>query len=113
MHEMTITQSLVDIALEEAKKANAKKIVSVDVVLGEMSGAVDQCVELYFQLMTKDTIAEGAKLNFRKVPNRAKCRKCCNIFNIGDIFWKCDKCNSYEIEIISGKELYIESIEVD
>ncbi|MDD4874170.1 MAG: hydrogenase maturation nickel metallochaperone HypA [Dehalococcoidales bacterium] len=113
MHEMTITRSLVDITLEEAGKANATKVTSVSIVLGEMSGAVDQSVEFYFELMTRDTIAEGAKINFRKVPNRAKCRKCGNIFKPGGIFWECDKCHSMEMEIISGRELYVESIEVD
>jgi hydrogenase nickel incorporation protein HypA/HybF len=113
MHELAITRSLVDIALSEANKANAKKVTSVSIVLGEMSGAVDESVEFYFELMSKYTIAEGAKIKFRKVPNQAKCRKCGNIFKPEDIFWECDKCHSMEMEMISGKELYIESIEVD
>jgi hypothetical protein len=61
MHELEITRSLVNVALDEAKKAGAKKLTLVNVVLGEMSGAVDESVEFYFELMTKDTIAEGAK----------------------------------------------------
>ena len=113
MHELEITRSLVSIALEEAKKANAQKLTSVSVVLGEMCGAVDQSVEFYFELMMKNTIGEGAKINFRKVPMVAKCCKCGNTVNPKDIFWECDKCHSMEIEMISGKELYIESIEVD
>ena len=113
MHELEITRSLVKIALDEAEKANANKLTVVNVVLGEMSGAVDDSIAFYFELMTKDTIGEGAKINFRKVPMQAKCYSCGNIVNPKDIFWECEKCHSVDIEMIAGKELYIESIEVD
>jgi hydrogenase nickel incorporation protein HypA/HybF len=113
MHELEITRSLVNVALDEAKKANAKKLTVVNVVLGEMSGAVDDSVAFYFELMTKDTIGEGAKINFRKVPMQAKCLNCGSIVNPKDIFWECEQCHSMDIEMTAGKELYIESIEVD
>ena len=113
MHELEITRSLVKLALDEAEKARAKKLTVVNVVLGEMSGAVDDSVAFYFELMTKDTIGEGAKINFRKVPMQAKCRNCGSTVSPKDIFWECEKCHSMDIEMISGKELYIESIEVD
>ncbi len=113
MHELEITRSLVKLALDEAEKANAKKLTSVTVVLGEMCGAVDDSVAFYFEIMTKGTIGEGAKIIFRKVPMQAKCRNCGSTVNPKDIFWECEKCHSMDIEMISGKELYIESIEVD
>ncbi|MFA5628692.1 MAG: hydrogenase maturation nickel metallochaperone HypA [Dehalococcoidales bacterium] len=113
MHELEITRSLVKVALDEAQKANAKKLTAVNVVLGEMSGAVDDSVAFYFELMTKDTIGEGAKINFRKVPMQAKCCNCGSTVNPRDVFWECEKCHSMDIEMIAGKELYIESIEVD
>ncbi len=113
MHELEITRSLVKIALDEAEKAKAKKLTVVNVVIGEMSGAVDDSVAFYFELMTKDTIGEGAKINFRKVPMQAKCLSCGSTVNPKDIFWECEKCHSMDIEMTAGKELYIESIEVD
>ncbi|MDD4924091.1 MAG: hydrogenase maturation nickel metallochaperone HypA [Dehalococcoidales bacterium] len=113
MHELEITRSLVHLALDEAKKANARKLTVVNVVLGEMSGAVDDSVAFYFELMTKDTIGEGAKIIFRKVPMQAKCRNCESTVSPKDIFWECEKCHSMDIEMTAGKELYIESIEVD
>jgi hydrogenase nickel incorporation protein HypA/HybF len=74
---------------------------------------VDDSVAFYFELMTKDTIGEGAKINFRKVPMQAQCRNCGSTVNPKDIFWECEKCHSMDIEMTAGKELYIESIEVD
>jgi len=113
MHEMAITRSMLDLVLEETAKSGYGKVTEVNVVLGEMSGVVDSCVEFYFDFMSRDTPAEGARLNFRKMENQARCRKCGNIFKPRDIFWECDKCGSMEIEVTAGNELYIESIEVE
>lgn len=113
MHEMAITRSMLDLVLEEAAKAEAERVTMINIVLGEMSGVVDRCVRFYFDFMSKDTLAEGAALHFRNVPQKARCRKCGNIFSPRDIFWTCNKCQSVELEIISGNELYVESIEVE
>lgn len=113
MHEMAVTRGMLDLVLDEAAKAGSKKVTIINVALGEMSGVVDSCVQFYFDFMSKDTPAEGAALNFRKVPNQAKCRKCGNVFRPRDVFWSCDKCDSMDIEVTGGSELYIESIEVE
>jgi hydrogenase nickel incorporation protein HypA/HybF len=113
MHEMAITRSMLDLVLEEAAKSSGSKVTMINIVLGEMSGVVDRCVQFYFDYMSRDTPAEGAELCFCKVPNQARCRKCDNVFSPRDIFWSCNKCGSMEIEITAGNELYIESIEVE
>lgn len=112
MHEMAITKSMLDLVLEEAAKAGASKVVTVNVVLGEMTGVVDHCVQVNFDLMSRDTPAEGAVLSFRNVPRQARCRKCAHIFTPANLGWACPECQSPEFEIIAGNELYIESIEV-
>ena len=76
MHEMAVTQSLLDIVLEEASKVEAEKVSRVTLVIGELSGLVDDSIQFYFDFMTKGTIAEGAKLNFTRIPARMKCRAC-------------------------------------
>jgi len=104
---------MLDLVLAEAAKSGSARVTTINVVLGEMSGVVDRCVQFYFDYMSKDTPAEGAELVFRKVANQARCRQCGSVFSPRDIFWSCDKCHSMEIEITGGNELYIESIEVE
>jgi len=87
--------------------------VAVNVVLGEMTGIVDHCVQTNFELMSRNTPAEGAVLSFRNVPKQARCRKCAHVFQPTGICWTCPKCQSAELEIIAGNELYVESIEVE
>jgi hydrogenase nickel incorporation protein HypA/HybF len=113
MHEVTITQSLLDIVLKEAAKAGASKVVRVSLVLGEMSGVAERSIQSNFDLLSRNTPAEGAELSFRNVPKQARCVKCGHLFHPEDICWECPACQSVEFEIIAGNELYVESIEVE
>ena len=62
MHEMAITRSVLSIALDEAKKHNARAVRSVELLIGEYSGAIPACVEEYFNILSRGTIAEHARL---------------------------------------------------
>jgi len=112
MHEMAITQSMLDLVLKKAGEAKAGKVLKVDIVIGNMTGVVDSCVQAYFDIMSKDTAAEGAALSFNNIPARARCRKCGHAFS-PEHYWSCPECQSPDVEITAGKELYIESIEVE
>lgn len=113
MHEMAVTQSILDIVLKEADKAGAKKVTSVNLVIGELAGLVDDSIQFYFDFLTKDTAAEGAGLNFRRVAAKMRCRACSEEFYTAPDEWVCPKCDQWQAEVISGKEFYIDSIEVD
>ncbi|MDD4859794.1 MAG: hydrogenase maturation nickel metallochaperone HypA [Dehalococcoidales bacterium] len=113
MHELSITQSILDIALNKAKEANAGKISAVSVTLGELSGIAADCVQFYFNFLTRDTIAAGASLTFEKVPTKLRCRKCDKDFAPEAIAWICPRCHEQSIEIVAGRECYINSIEVE
>ena len=113
MHEMAITQSMVDLVLEEARKGGARKVTRINLVLGELSGAVGDCIELYFGLMSRDTAAEGAAISIRSVPTRARCRECAREFEVKGLDWICPGCRSPSVELVAGHELFVESIEVE
>lgn len=113
MHELTITRTMLDIVLEQAKKASAKKVGVINLVIGELSGFVEDSVRFYFDFLAKDTIAEGAELNFRLVSPRARCRGCGNLFKLEEFDWSCPRCGASDVEITAGKELSIESIDVE
>jgi len=113
MHELSITQSILSIALEQAEANHAKKITKINITIGELSGIVSECVAFYFPLFSKDTIAAEAILSFDRPPTRLRCRKCNNTFSPDEINWVCPDCQSQSVEIVSGRECHINSIEVD
>ncbi len=113
MHELAITQSMFDIVLKQAEQAQAKKVTKINLVIGEMTGVVSDSVQFYLDFMTKDTIAEGAAVYITMVPAKAQCHNCHQIFELKEFDWTCPNCKGSRIEIIAGKELFVESIEVD
>jgi hydrogenase nickel incorporation protein HypA/HybF len=113
MHEYSITESLLSLALEKAQEAKARKITRINLVLGELSGVVGECVRQYLGVLGKDTIAGGAALSFETKPTRLKCRHCEKEFSPADHKWACPDCGEISVEIVSGRECYMESIEVE
>jgi len=113
MHELTITQSMFDLVLEQAKKAGAKKVGKINLIIGEMTGVVGDCVQFYFDFISQGTLAEGAALSFVMVPPTARCRGCDRTFELREFDWVCPYCQGNNMEIIAGKELFVESIEVE
>jgi len=109
MHELSITQSMLDLVLEQAKNAGAKEVGKINLVLG----VVDRAVQFYFDFLSKGTPAEGATLSFKVIPTTARCRNCAQDFKLGEFDWTCPHCKGNNIEIVGGKELFVESIEVD
>ncbi len=113
MHELPVTQGMLSIALEHAAKADAKKITAINLVIGEMSGIVDDSVQFYFDFVSKDTPAEGASLKFERVPACFRCHECQTTFSPTDRQWTCPQCGELRVEIVAGREFYVDSIEVE
>jgi hydrogenase nickel incorporation protein HypA/HybF len=113
MHEFSITQSILSIVLEKADEARASKVSKINLVIGELSGIVDECVEFYFGFLSKDTAADGAVLSFHRPQAQLSCRTCGTVFSPANGKWSCPGCQGLNVDIIAGKELHVESIEVD
>jgi len=113
MHELQITQSVLDIVLRKSQEAQASKVTRINLVIGELAGFAPNCIEFYFDSLSKDTIAEGAVLDFQSIPVQLRCRVCSTTFDPRDTEWVCPGCHSQSIEIVGGKELYINSMEVE
>lgn len=113
MHELSITQNVLSLALEEAKANKASKITKINLTIGKLSGIVDECVKFYFELLSKDTIAAEAQLSFQQPEAMMRCRKCNITFSPEELNWVCPNCGEQQVEIVSGRECFISSIEVD
>jgi hydrogenase nickel incorporation protein HypA/HybF len=113
MHEQSVVESLLALALENAEKAKASKILRIYLVVGELSGVLEEAVDFYFSFLSRDTIAENASLFYMHTPAQVRCRNCNNVFIPKNLNFHCPDCNEQQIEIIGGRELYIDSMEVE
>jgi len=113
MHELAITQNMIQLVQTHAVKANAGKVRQINLVVGELSGYVRECVQACFDLMAKGTVMEAARLSFKTIPATGRCRDCDMAFEIDQSKWVCPECGGSRIQLITGNELLVDSIEVD
>ena len=113
MHELAVTQRMLDIALEKAGAARATRVIKINLVIGEMASVVDDCVQFYFDFLSQDSIASGATLSFKRIPMQVRCRRCQHSFTPTQPPWSCPQCQQWDVEITGGQEFYLDSIEVE
>jgi hydrogenase nickel incorporation protein HypA/HybF len=113
MHELSVTGNLLDITLEHAEKAMASKVVCINLVIGDLTGLMDESIRFYFDILSEGTKAQGARLAISRIPVRAVCGLCRAQFNPGEGNWRCPLCEGSLNEIVGGREFYVESIEVE
>ncbi len=111
MHEMAITESILSIVLAEAEKRDATRVKTVKIEVGELTNIVGDCVQFYFELMSKDTLASGAEVEIEEVPLQARCPSCGSVKKIENLDFLCE-CGGV-MKIIAGKELAISAIEIE
>ena len=112
MHELMVTESILEIALRHAQDAGAGKITDLYLVIGELSTVVDESVQFYWDFVSEGTAAEGARLHFRRIPAELLCQACGHSYSVKEDL-TCPKCHSNNIRIVAGREFSLEAIEVD
>lgn len=113
MHELSITEGILKTALDKATLHKANKIINISICVGALSGIVPECVQEYFDMLSEDTIAAGAKLKFTTIPARVHCSECNYDFSYERMSLRCPKCKGVHTAICKGKELYIENMEIE
>ena len=73
MHEMSVTQGVLNMALEHAQ---GRRITDIYLQVGRLSPVVPTSVELFFDYLSKGTLAEGARLHFEIAPIEMTCTEC-------------------------------------
>jgi hydrogenase nickel incorporation protein HypA/HybF len=113
MHEQSIVEALLTLSLENAQKAKTNRILKINLVVGELSGVVDESMSFFFSFLSKDTIAAGAELVYKHMPIQFRCRNCETVFSNENYDYTCPQCQQKEVDIVGGRELFIESMEVE
>ena len=111
MHELAITESILEIALRHGRSAGATRITDLHLVIGELSSVVDESVQFYWDIVSEGSAAAGATLHFRRVPARLVCRACGHSYSPRQAL-PCPACGREDISVAAGEEFYLEAIDV-
>jgi len=113
MHELAVTENILRLVLAEAEKAGAVRVTRISLVIGELSAIIDESVQLYFDVLSAETIAAGAQLSFTHHPATLQCRACGQVYPRPRTGFACPVCGEEGRLTGDAREFYIDSIEVD
>lgn len=113
MHELGIMTGVMEAVETSARQAGATKVLKVSLSVGVMTEAIEDALRFAFEALTEHTMCEGAELDITMIHPRSICTECGFEFDHDRYHVACPKCHSGFTQIIQGKELQIDSIEVD
>jgi hydrogenase nickel incorporation protein HypA/HybF len=121
MHEFSISSEVVKTVLDTVERSKGKKVLSIQLEMGELTLLNLEQVTYWIQELFKGTIAEEARIKVKTIKVQLQCNSCGykgrNISKEKDIFHHsipliCPKCGSLEINIEKGKECILRRIQV-
>jgi hydrogenase nickel incorporation protein HypA/HybF len=115
MHELSVTESILKIVLKHAEENEAEKVLTIGLTIGEMSELVGECIQHYFDYLSKGTIAEGAVLEIERAPIIFACTECKHTFRVSFSDTKdftCPECYGAKVTLVSGREFFIKDITI-
>jgi hydrogenase nickel incorporation protein HypA/HybF len=108
MHELAITESIVEAV---AERAGAAKVTRVVIEIGKLSGVVPDSVRFCFDVCAESTALAGATLEIREINGFARCRDCGSEFTVDGFVAECE-CGGGSLELLRGQELKIREVEL-
>lgn len=113
MHELPIAQSILKIALRHAENVGAAQVTDLYLVIGKLSYVMDDSIQFYWDVIAKDTIAEGAQLHFERIPAAFVCLDCSQHYTPDGETLACPSCQSTRVKVAAGEEFRLDSIDVE
>jgi hydrogenase nickel incorporation protein HypA/HybF len=113
MHELSIMESALNLALEQARLNGAVRVHALRLRIGALSGVVPDALQFAFEALTPGTAAEGAELIIDNVPARFWCQACQCEFQADDMFAECPTCSAPSGDLRAGREMELASMEID
>lgn len=113
MHEMSICEGILQVMEEQATTRQFERVKCVWLEIGPLAGVELDALRFGFDVVTRNSVAEGAKLEIIEMPGEAWCLQCSKSVPVSQRFDACPDCGSYQLQITGGEELRIKELEVD
>jgi hydrogenase nickel incorporation protein HypA/HybF len=112
MHELSVAQDILQIAIRKARAEGATRIEGIRVAVGVLTTYVDDSLRFYWDSITEGTIAEGSTIEFVRIEGRVKCLSCRHEYATQTAEFRCPCCGGLWTQSLAGNECFVDSIEV-
>jgi len=114
MHEMAVAENIIKVIEEKLAEQDQKGTVTkINLKIGKLTCVEPEALRLSFEVILKEPPFQNASLIIDSIPITGKCKDCHKNFSLDDLEFSCPFCGSFKIEIITGKELFVESFEIE
>jgi hydrogenase nickel incorporation protein HypA/HybF len=113
MHELSICEGVVQILIEQARVQHYSRVKTAWLEIGALAGVEVEALRFGFEVITRGTLAEGARLEIISIPGRAWCFPCGEAVALEQRGAPCPQCGGYQLEVTRGEELRIKELEVE
>jgi len=112
MHEMSLCEGVVQLIEEQAEQQQFTRVNTVWLEIGALAGVETAAMRFSFDAVTKETVADGARLEIIDIPGLAFCPACKLQVAVSARFDGCPECDHYPMKLIAGEEMRIKELEV-
>lgn len=114
MHELSLAHRLVTLAEEAARDAGARRVLAVTLKVGVLSGVATEALRFAYDIAAAGTLLAGSRLDTRDVPVTVYCPRCDREAELACVQrFRCPACGTPTGDVRAGRELEIETIEVE
>ncbi len=114
MHELSIVEALIEQVQEEVKRAGVEgKIAKLELSIGRLSGVNADCLRFAFELLSSDTILADTEIVIHESKAVCRCNRCQAETEVEDLPLRCPRCSSDDVVIEGGRELLLQTIDVE
>jgi hydrogenase nickel incorporation protein HypA/HybF len=111
MHEMALAQSMLEIVEQTARANGAARVTLVCIEIGALSHVAPDALRFCFDVVTRETVADGALLEIRTTPGEAWCMPCGMSVALPRLGEACPHCGSYQLTVSNGDAMRVLEIE--
>ena len=113
MHEMSLAEGVIQLIEDSAKTQSFSRVNTVWLEIGQLAGVEVEAMRFCFDVVTRDTIAQDAKLEIIEMPGLAWCLRCAEVVNVQALYDACPKCGSHQVQVTGGSEMRVKELDVE
>ena len=112
MHEMSLAEGVLQLIEDAAREQEFSKVTTVWVEIGQLSGVEVEAMKFCFDAVTRDSVANGARLEIIALPGTGWCMECAVSVPMAEVFGECPKCGGHQMQVTGGTEMRVKELEV-